>query len=81
MVLRWVDGWCGFDAIGFEGTNEGMGFQEIDLDDVGRLVQQAFEIAQAPGSVMGGDSGGFFQFSRGMLFGQLQQAQHDTQTL
>ena len=58
-----------------------MSFQEVQLDHVARQFQQAFEIAQAPGAVMSGDLGGFFQFDGGMFFGQLQQALHDAQAL
>jgi len=52
-----------------------MGFQEVQLHDVAGQLQQAFEIAQAPGAVMVARRVGFFQFGRGMLFSQLQQAQ------
>ena len=43
--------------------------------------QQAFEIPQTPGAMMGGNPGGLFQFGRGMLFSQLQQALHHAQAL
>jgi hypothetical protein len=46
-----------------------MAFQKVHLHDVAGQGEQALEIAQAPGAVMGGDSGGLFQFGGGMFFG------------
>jgi len=58
-----------------------MGFQELELHDIGRLVQQTPEIAQAPRPVMHGGQGDPFQFGHWMFFGQLQQPLHDPQSL
>ena len=58
-----------------------MGFQKVQLHDVGGQLQQALEIAQAPSPMMGGDTSGLFQFDRGMLFGELKQTEHHAQTL
>ncbi len=58
-----------------------MAFQKVHLHDVAGQRQQTLEIAQAPGAMMGGDAGGFFQFGDGMFSGQLQQALHDAQAL
>ena len=69
------------DAVGFERTDEGMGFEEVQLHDVAGQGEQAFEIAQSPGAVVGGEARGFFQPGGGMLFSQLQQAEHHAQAL
>ena len=58
-----------------------MGFEELKLDDVGRLLDEPFEIAQAPGGVPRGHLGGVFQLGDRMFLGQVQQTQHDPQPL
>jgi hypothetical protein len=58
-----------------------MGFEELKLDDVDRLLDEPFEIAQAPGGVARGHLGGAFQLGDRMFFGQLQQTLHDPQPL
>ena len=54
-----------------------MSFEELKLDDVGRLLDKPFEIAQAPGGVLGRHLGGAFQLGDRMFLGQMQQTQHD----
>ena len=58
-----------------------MGFEELKLDDVDRLLDEPFEIAQAPGGVPCGHLGSAFQLGDRMFLGQMQQTQHDPQPL
>ena len=46
-----------------------MGLKEVHLHHVAGQFQQTFEISQAPGSMMGGNTGSLFQLSGRMLFG------------
>lgn len=63
-----------------EGTDERMVLEEVHLDDVGGLIEQAFEILESPDGVMGGDGGGFFELINRVTTGQIEQALHDPQT-
>lgn len=58
-----------------------MSLQEIELNDVGRLIEQTFEIAQTPSAVVRSHTGRPFQFGHRMVFGQLQKAHHHAQSL
>ena len=58
-----------------------MGFEELKLDNVDWLLDEPFEITQAPGGVPRGHLGGAFQLGDRMFLGQVQQTQHDPQPL
>jgi hypothetical protein len=58
-----------------------MSFEEVELDHVGGLVEQALEIPQQPGPVVRGGGRRLLQGRDGVLPGQVQQAEHDAQSL
>lgn len=55
--------------------------EELQLDQMGRLLHQSLEIAQAPSTVPGGDLGSALQLGDRMFPRQMQQPQHDAQPL
>ena len=42
------------DPVGFQRTDQRMGVQKIELNDIVRRLDQPLEVPQSPGAVVGG---------------------------